>query len=240
MIRDDDIAALRGLAPFSEMAEENLQALVQASYLQRFPATTQLIEEGDRADMLHILLDGVVELYGSFKDREGTLIIMHPVRAFILAAIVQDLPYLMSARTISPARVLMIPAPVAHRLLREDAAFNDAMMRALAEEFRRVLKALKSHKLRDGTERIAAYLLELRHNSADADVVTLPADRKTIATYPGMTRENLSRSLQTVREHGATVRGNEVRFRDVEKLRALARPSRLIDDLDPDPHPKRT
>jgi CRP/FNR family transcriptional activator FtrB len=238
MIRDDDIAALRGLAPFSEMAEENLQALVQASYLQRFPASTQLIEEGDRADMLHILLDGVVELYGSFKDREGTLIIMHPVRAFILAAIVQDLPYLMSARTISPARVLMIPAPVAHRLLREDAAFNAAMMRALAEEFRRGLKALKSHKLRDGTERIAAYLLELRHNSADVDVVTLPADRKTIATYLGMTRENLSRSLQTVREHGAAVRGNEVRFRDVEKLRALARPSRLIDDLDPDPDPQ--
>jgi len=235
MIRDDDIAALRGLPPFSEMTEENLQALVQASYLQRFPASTQLIEEGDRADMLHILLDGVVELYGSFKDRESTLIIMHPVRAFILAAIVQDLPYLMSARTISPARVLMIPAPVAHRLLRADAGFNDGMMRALAEEFRHVLKALKSHKLRDGTERIAAYFLELRHNNADADVVKLPADRKTIATYLGMTRENLSRSLQTVREHGATVRGNEVHFRDIEKLRALARPSRLIDDVDPGP-----
>lgn len=233
MIRDDDIAALRGLTPFSEMTEENLQALVQASYLQRFPASTQLIEEGDRADMLHILLDGVVELYGSFKEREGTLIIMHPVRAFILAAIVQDLPYLMSARTVHQARILMIPAPIAQRLLRSDPAFNDAMMRALAHEFRRVLKALKSHKLRDGTERIAAYFLELRHKNADADVVRLPADRKTIATYLGMTRENLSRSLQTVREHGAAVRGNEIHFHDVDKLRMLAYPSPLIDDLDP-------
>jgi CRP/FNR family transcriptional activator FtrB len=233
MIRDDDIAALRSLTPFSEMAEENLQALVQASYLQRFPASTELIEEGDRADMLHILLDGVMELYGRFKDREGTLIIMHPVRAFILAAIVQDLPYLMSARTVHPARILMIPAPIAQRLLRSDSAFNDAMMRALADEFRRVLKALKSHKLRDGTERIAAYFLELRHKNADADVVRLPADRKTIATYLGMTRENLSRSLQTVREHGAAVRGNEIHFRDIDKLRMLAYPSRLIDDLDP-------
>ncbi|MBK1696581.1 helix-turn-helix domain-containing protein [Rhodovibrio salinarum] len=235
MIREDDIEALRRLTPFSEMTEENLQALVRASYLQRFPAATQLIEEGDRADMLHILLDGVVELYGSFKDRESTMIIMHPVRAFILAAIVQDLPYLMSARTISPARILMIPAPMAHALLREDPAFNDAMMRALAEEFRRVMKGLKSQKLRDGTERIAAYFLELRHKADNADVVRLPADRKTIATYLGMTRENLSRSLQTVRDHGAVVRGNEVHFRDIDKLRALAQPSRLIDNVDPDP-----
>jgi CRP/FNR family transcriptional activator FtrB len=239
MIREDDINALRHLAPFSEMTESNLQSLVRASYLQRFPASTQLIEEGDRADMLHILLDGVVELYGSFRERESTLIIMHPVRAFILAAIVQDLPYLMSARTVAPTRILMIPAPVAHDLLRADSSFNNAMMRALANEFRCVLKGLKSQKLRDGTERIAAYFLELRHQNNDADVVRLPADRKAIASYLGMTRENLSRTLQNVRDHGVVVRGVEVHFRDVSKLRELAQPSRLIDEMDPDVEPER-
>lgn len=239
MIREDDIDALRHLAPFSEMTETNLQSLVKASYLQRFPASTQLIEEGDRADMLHILLDGVVELYGSFRERESTLILMHPVRAFILAAIVQDLPYLMSARTVAPTRILMIPAPVAHDLLRADPSFNNAMMRALADEFRCVLKGLKSQKLRDGTERIAAYFLELRYQNGDADVVKLPADRKTIASYLGMTRENLSRSLQNVRDHGVVVRGMDVHFRDVAKLQDLARTSRLMDELDPAPEPNR-
>lgn len=232
MLRQAEVDAIRQRPPFSEMSPAHFEQLVEASYLQRFPAGTQLIEEGDPAEMLHILLEGTVDLYAHYKDRESSLILMRPVRAFILAAVVNDLPYLMSARTLIPSRVLMIPASVTQRLLEEDAAFNRSMMRSQAGEFRRTLKSLKSQKLRDGTERIAAFLLELRHAESDPAQIELPADRKTIASYLGMTRENLSRSLQTIRDHGATVRGNEVVFHDLERLEALAAPSRLIDQID--------
>lgn len=235
MLRQADIEAIRERAPFSEMSPANFERLVEASYLQRFPAGTFLIEEGDSAEMLHILLDGTVDLFARFKDREATMTLMRPVRGFILAAVVHDLPYLMSARTLTPSRILMIPASVTQTLLAEDRAFNESIMRELAKEFRRTLKALKSHKLRDGTERIAAYLLELRDGAGHADSVELPADRRTLAGYLGMTRENLSRSLQKVRDQGATVQGNTVRFHDPAKLAAFAGLSPLIDNLEAAP-----
>lgn len=232
MLRQSDIEAIRGRMPFFAMHPESFDRLVEASYLQRFPAGTHLIEEGDSAEMLHILLEGTVDLFAGFKDRETTMVLMRPVRAFILAAVVHDLPYLMSARTLTPARILMIPASATQRLLAEDRAFNEAMIRELAKEFRRTLKALKSHKLRDGPERIAAYLLELRAGAGNPAELDLPADRKTLAGYLGMTRENLSRSLQKIREQGATIQGSTVRFHDPERLAAFAGLSPLIDELD--------
>ncbi len=235
MLRQADKDAIRARSPFSRMGAEHFDHLVEASYLQRFPAGTQLIAEGDSADMLHLLLEGTVDLYAGYKEREATLLLMRPVRAFILAAVVHDLPYLMSARTLTPSRILMIPSPVAHELLRADSAFNGAMLLELAREFRRTLKALKSQKLRDGSERIAAYLLELRAQAGDAHEVTLPADRKTLASLLGMTRENLSRSLQRVREHGVVVQGNIARFDDPERLAAFAATSPQIDTLGGEP-----
>lgn len=232
MLRASDVDAIRARRPFSEMDSKGFEQMVEASYLQRFPAGTQLIEEGDPAEMLHILLEGTVDLYAHYKDKESTLILMQPVRAFILAAVVHDLPYLMSARTLTPVRILMIPATVTQELLANDRAFYASMLRELASEFRRTLKALKSQKLRDGTERIAAFLLELQQAQGGAETVSLPADRKTIASYLGMTRENLSRSLQKIGDYGAAVRGNEVVLRDPGKLRAHAAPSHLMDEVE--------
>ena len=232
MLRASEVDAIRSRTPFSEMSPKGFDQMVEASYLQRFPAGTQLIEEGDPAEMLHILLEGTVDLYGHYKDKESTLILMRPVRAFILAAVVHDLPYLMSARTLTPVRILMIPATVTQQLLASDRAFYAAMLRELASEFRRALKSLKSQKLRDGTERIAAFLLELQQAQGGGGTVVLPADRKTVASYLGMTRENLSRSLQKIGSYGAAVRGNEVVIRDPEALRAHAAPSPLMDDIE--------
>ena len=63
-----------------------------------------------RADFLHVLVDGLAELYTSVGDRDTTMRIVQPVRSFILAAVVTDLPYLMSARTLESSRVLLVPA----------------------------------------------------------------------------------------------------------------------------------
>jgi CRP/FNR family transcriptional activator FtrB len=117
-------------------------------------------------------------------------------------------------------------------LLASDRAFYAAMLRELASEFRRALKSLKSQKLRDGSERIAAFLLELQQAQDGAETVVLPADRKTVASYLGMTRENLSRSLQKIGNYGAAVRGNEVVIRDPDSLRAHADFSPLMDDIE--------
>ena len=51
-----------------------------------------------------------MELFAAWDKRETTIDILRPVTTFILAAVIRDEVHLKSARTLTPARVLMIPA----------------------------------------------------------------------------------------------------------------------------------
>lgn len=230
MLRERDIAAVRGLAPFAAMQQDTFDRLVTAGYLQRFPRDVVLISEGEAADMLHVIVEGAVELYSEHAGRRTTVAIFHPVTAFILAAVVKDLPYLMSARTLGPSRILLIPAATVQEMIRRDNGFALAMIDELAMSFRHMVKALKDQKLRHASVRIANLLLQLRRRHGDAQRVTLPMEKGVAASLLGMTRENFSRSLSTLRDHGVVVRGNEVEFRDPARLAAFALPDPLIDD----------
>ena len=109
-MRHSDTTLIRELPLFREMTTAHFDALLNAALLQKFPEHVTLIEQGEVPDFLHILVDGAVELYAACNDRETTIDILRPVTTFILAAVIRDEVHLKSARTLTPARVLMIPA----------------------------------------------------------------------------------------------------------------------------------
>jgi len=234
MRRREEIDAVRSLRPFRDMQEASFARLAEAAFLQRFPAEVVVLEQGDPPEMLHVLVEGSVELYAESAGSRTTVAIFQPLSAFILAAVIHDGPYLMSARTLAPTRLLMIPASLIDELMRADSAFALAMAAELARGFRTMVKTTKNLKLRDGAQRVANYLLTLRAESPAAgtaeDPVPLPYEKGVIAALLGMTRESLSRVLPRLREHGVQVRGREVVFTDLDRARALAMPDALIDD----------
>ena len=116
-MRAEEIAALRGLRVFAGIAEPTFNDLVDAGYLQFFPPGVTLIHERDPADFLHVVVEGVVELYAGTAGRETSMELVRPVGVFILAAVLSDQIYLQSARTLTRARILMIPAERVRRWL---------------------------------------------------------------------------------------------------------------------------
>ena len=60
-LRPHELQQLRKLPLFAEMSLENLERLLDAALLQQFPAGVVLIHEGDQADFLHVLIDGLAE-----------------------------------------------------------------------------------------------------------------------------------------------------------------------------------
>ena len=162
-MRPDEWSTIRALPLFTEMSEENFGALMNAAFLQKFPARVNLIAEGDLPDFLHIVVEGPVELFASHDGHETTLDIIGPVTTFILAAVIRDAPYLKSARTLSPAQILMVPAPTVRDVFDRDAAFARAIVNELAQRYRGIVKALKNEKLRTSAQRLANWIL-----SADA------------------------------------------------------------------------
>lgn len=230
MQRADDIEAVRDLAPFCSLAPDTFEELTRASYLQRFPRHVTLIEEGQPADTLHVVIEGAVEMFTSYESRRTTMAIFGPVTAFILAAVVRSAPNLMSARTLEPSRILLIPAEIIQDLIRRDNGFALAMIDQLALGFRTMVKSLKDQKLRSSQERVANYLLRLHTENGASERVELPIDKTTLAALLGMTRENLSRSLAGLSAHGVEIKGRMILFHDPGALSACAQPDPLIDE----------
>lgn len=228
-VRTTDIQTVRELPLFAGMSEEQFDALMNAAYLQRFPAQAQLIQEGETADFLHIVVEGLVEMFATHGDAETTIGFLAPVSTFILAAVLVDKVYLQSARTLVPSRILMIPAAAIRGVFARDASFAGAVVAELAERYRDMVREVKSQKMRSGLERLAAWILAHGEARGSTLVTAIPYEKARLASFLGMTRESLSRSFAALADHGVTVAGRTITSARPDALRALARPDRLMD-----------
>jgi CRP/FNR family transcriptional activator FtrB len=198
--------------------------------VQQFPAGVTLIDEGASADFLHVILEGLVEIYAEHDGVESGISLINPVSTFILAAVVSDRPYLNSARTLVASRLLLIPATRVRAAFDRDVAFARIVAMELALAYRASVKKLKGLMTRSSVERLANWILSEADRNHNRRNVVIPFDRGTLAAHIGTTRENLSRNLTALADYGVDVRGREIVIHDTEKLKAFARPHRLIDD----------
>lgn len=231
-MRTTDLPQVRSLRLFESMSEKNFETLMQTAYLQNFPAQLDLITEGDPADFLYIVIEGCVELYARSNGREATMAMVRPVGTFILAAVLKDAVYLMSARTCQKSKILLIPSENVREAFQADESFTRAIVQELASCYRGVVKEHKNLKLRTAVERLANRLLRYYRDQGANGSLELPYDKRTIASLLGMTPENLSRAFNTLKPYGVDVDGSVVKLNDTKALETLAKPNPLIDGRD--------
>lgn len=229
-MRSTDLPEVRALPLFESMAEASFESLMQAAWLQTFPAQVELIKEGEPPDFLHVVIDGCVELYASWNGHETVMEMVRPPGVFILAAVLKDAVNLKSGRTSQRSRLLLIPAARVREALRDDGAFARAAVAELAGCYREIVKQQKDLKLRTAVERLANSLLALDAEQRGSGSVELPCDKRTLASLLGMTPENLSRAFNALKPYGVEVDGAKIRLTDVKSLARLAKPTPLIDD----------
>jgi len=228
-MRDVDKPEIRKLPLFSTMSAENFDALMLGAYAQTFPARLEMIRQGEQADFLHIVMEGTVELFSGWRDRETTMAVVRPVSTFILAACIKDAPYLMSARTIDKSRIIMIPAEDLRTMFRLDADFAMSIIVELASCYRSVVRQTKNLKLRTSRERVAAYILNQSRHPGNAVSFLLPVEKRLLASYLGMTPENFSRAIKSLRSDGVAMDGMRIIITSLRALEAVAGPDALID-----------
>lgn len=229
-MRESDLGRVKALPLFFKASAEVFRDVTAGAFLQRFPAGTTLLMEGDTVDFLYVLLDGAVELQGSWKEKETTLALLRPVSTFILAAVVLDADALMSARTLERSEILMLSGEALRRTMRQDADFSFAVAQELSGCYGGLVRAVKNQKLRGGVERLANYLITQRVRQGMRNQIVLPHEKRVLASLLGMTPENLSRAFANLARHGVTVHGPEVTMNRPDALERLARPSPLIDN----------
>ena len=223
-------AEVRALALFAEIGQSSFAALMRGAYVQNFPPHTELITEGDPADFLHVVASGTVELFSSWEGRETSMSILHPYETFILAATIKDRPYLMSARTLDKSRIIMIPSEDVRAVFEQDGIFAKSIVRELAICYRDSIRHTKNIKLRTSIERLANYVVKQNKRTGGNGTFTLEVEKKKLASFLGMTPENLSRAFSALKSHGVKVSGSTILISDPDDLEAFAKPYFLIDE----------
>jgi CRP/FNR family transcriptional activator FtrB len=232
-MRSADLDRVRSLPLFGVMSDEAFTNVTGGAFLQKFPAGTTLLTEGDAVDFLYVLLDGSVELGATWNDKDTTLAVLRPVSTFILAAVVLDADALMSAQTIERSDILMLSGEALRRAMKEDAAFGFAVAQELSGCYRGLVRAIKNQKLRGGLERLANYLITQKVRQGGADTFTLPHEKRLLASVLGMTPENLSRAFAAIADYGVVINGPQVTIARPVVLERLAKPNPLIDNHTP-------
>jgi len=228
-MRPEEIDVIRQLDLFAGASEPTFDDLVGVSFLQRFPPKVELVRQNERADFLYILLEGQVDLHATSGTRETVLEVLEPVSLFVVAAILNEEFCLVSARTLSACRVLMIPADRVRKAMETDIHFMRAMVFDMAHRYRRGVKEVKNLKLRTSVERLANWLLRVRTIQNHGSYIELPYEKRILASKLGMTPENLSRGFAFLSDYGIKVDGARIVFVDVEKLEDFAQIDPSID-----------
>lgn len=234
-MRAGDLDEIRNLPLFRAMRSECFDRLLQAAYVQHFPEGLTMIRQGEPADFFHVLLEGQVELFAQWAGRETTMAVLRPLGTFILAATIRDAPYLMSARTLERSRIMLIPSSDLRLVFGQDSDFATAIIQELASGYRAVVRHAKGLKLRNSRERIASYIVRQARIAGDVRSFYLPVEKRLLASYLGMTAENLSRAVKGLEADGLKIDGTRVIITDPEKLALVAQPDMLIDGPDPEP-----
>jgi CRP/FNR family transcriptional activator FtrB len=217
------LADFKAIRLFGEAPGIDLQELACLAWQERLAPRAMVVEQDASCEALYALLEGTVEVFSGFDEQETVIDVVGPGSVLLLACVVTAIPYIASVRTLSPARILAVPAPAVRELFDGDKAFARSVAGELSRSSCRMLLDLKSLKVRTSIERLADWLISAADGQGNGrSEFRLPFGKRTLASRLGMTPECLSRSLRSLTAHGVRVRGREVTVADCAALVAFA------------------
>jgi CRP/FNR family transcriptional activator FtrB len=218
--------------PLFERLDEALRKRIEAiSELSGVEEGEVLSHQGAMPEYLHILLEGQVALTSTAADGTTAVVeVVHPVGHFVLASVLTELPYLMTARTVTRSRLLAIDAAALLRLVASEPSLANTLLRSVSREFRTMVRQVRDLKLRTAAQRLGCYLLaRVKDGEAIRAEFRLPFDKGLLAARLGCRQENLSRAFAALRAYGVETHGSRVILHDIPRLKELAAPDDLSD-----------
>ena len=216
----------RQIPLFRDVDDGTCTRLSAISSMLSFPEGATLCLQGTPADWLLVLLEGQVALENASSS--GASAVVEVVAAhghLMMSAVLSGLPSLMSARTVTPARLIGIEAVSLRAMIHQDPSLASALLRAEALEFGAMVRQVCELKLRTTAQRLGGYLLGLSEDtSANTVSLRLPFDKRLLAARLGCRQENPSRAFAALRRLGVETHGARVILHDIASLRGYSLP----------------
>ena len=196
---EKDLETLAATSLFAGLTPDEFESLVAFAPVRRHKSRTVIMEKGDAANALYVILEGRVRIFAQGEeDKEVTLNELGIGEYFGELALITDKPRCASAITTAETRLMAVPKRNFTEFLatRPDAALR--MIHALAEKVRELTQDVERLALQDVYGRLVGLLNE-RAEERSGRRVTGPITQQELANLIGASREMISRIFKELK-----------------------------------------
>lgn len=167
----------------------------------QFGSKCAIFIEGDPAETVYEVLDGVVTLYRLTCDgRRQVIGFAYPGELIGLST--RD-HYTHGAQSAERVRLLAMPRARFNGMVAAVPALEGRLLSAIGLDLRRAQEHILLLGRKNALEKLCSFLLDIAERSGNGDgdsrVVRLPMSRSDIADYLGLTGETISRTFSALR-----------------------------------------
>lgn len=193
---------LKDVYLFQGLPEEQLDALERHAVVKHYRKNTVIIEKGDDANALYVLLNGRVKAY--VADERGKEVILSqqgPGAVLGELALLADMPRTVSVMTLDDSEFLVLSKRSFADYLEANPGIAVNLIRSLARQVRTLTESVTDFALLDVYGRIAKILIESSVEE-DGQRITPKLTHQQIADHVGASREMVSKILKDLKAGG--------------------------------------
>lgn len=190
------MATIEGLRGFRTLGPADREAIAAATREQRVAQGAFVFSEGQRADGLWAVKEGLIHIVKFAPDgREIVLEVIPPGELFGAVVALEDRPYPASAVAAEPSVVWRMPAELARSLCQRHPTLRSAILDQVTARLRSAHDRLRSMALERVEQRLARMLLTLadKIGQRQTHTVLLSVTRQELADMIGTTVETTIR-----------------------------------------------
>lgn len=211
---DPVLAGVKNVPYFAEIPESDLARLVASAVKKTYPKNSVVINEGDEAGSLFIILSGKVQAFLSNESgRTVTLSTQESGSFFGELSLLDGEPRSASVVTLEPTVCILIPRRAFQAWVQEhpDAALN--IIRSLTRRIRTLTESVRGLALSDVYGRLAKSLSAMAVPDGETWVIKPKPSHQDLANVVGCSREMVSRIMKDLARGGYTsVEGKMLRL----------------------------
>jgi CRP/FNR family transcriptional regulator, cyclic AMP receptor protein len=223
--RESNVALLHRVPLFSELSQEDLEAISRVAVPRSYPKGVRVFHEGDRSDACYIVRSGDLRVTREHPDgRAIALATLGPGDIFGELAMLDREARSASVEALSECRLLALPAGDVRRLLQASSEITVKLVVALTRRLREANERIARQSFQTVPSRVAGVLSQLIAEETPfegRDGVTIRMTQADLAQLAGTSRESVSRFLATL-ERAGVVRVGRGRVTVIEPRRLRA------------------
>lgn len=187
---------------FDGLSEDELDAIERHAVIKRYRKNTVIIERGDDANALYILLQGEVKVFvADERGKEVVLRELGPGSVLGELALLAEMPRSASVMTVDDSEFLVLAKRAFTQCLADHPGIAWNLVRALTRQVQMLTESVTDFALLDVYGRVARIL---RDSAVDEGgrTITPKFTHQQIADRVGSSREMVSKILKDLKQGG--------------------------------------